>query len=185
MAKKDPVRLEIYRSFDPVIRRYLTPAAGAKYAMFREVDLLREAGLPKEAKPTLFVCHALKRSQRERLDLLGSQRQQFRAAFAMALMEIRDIADEHGRPTNPATWRARRERAGASLDEDALDELEELGFGDTDIFDIGAAIVGMSSVGKGRRASCVVPGSSHLAWNIPKSSRPAEPRKGDETPPEK
>ncbi len=180
---KNPAQLEIYRSFDPVIRKHLRPEAAVPYSMFRDVGLLHEAGLPREAKPTLFVCRALRRSQRERLDLLGTDRQRWRMAFRMGVAEIRDIVDEHGQPVSPPTWKARRDSPGEMLDDDALDELEELGFGDRDVFDIGSAIEALSVVGKGRPASCVVPASSQLAWNIPRSSPRAAQRKGDETPP--
>lgn len=179
---KNPVHLEIFLSYDPVIRQYVEPRAGGRYAARRDPEILYEAGLPKDAKPTLFVCQALSRSQRETLETISADRTRYRVAFAMSLLEIRDMKDARGNPAMPATWKPSRPGPTTPMDDRALDELEELGFGDADIWDIGSAVEELSTVGKGVKPSCPLLDSSRRAWLTPSSSRRAEPKTEPETP---
>lgn len=181
---KNPKQIEVYRSHDPVIRRHVSPRDGGLYAARRDPEILYEAGMPRDAKPTLFVCRPLTRSQREGLELMSADKSRYRAAFRMSLVEIRDIYDEHGRPATPSIWkRPDHLGVGEALGDSELDALEALDFGDADIWDVGSAVEELSTVGKGVKPSCPLLDSSRRAWLTPSSSRPAEPKTDGETPP--
>jgi len=180
MSKSSTV-FEIYRSYDPVIKQHVAPRDAGQYAVRRDASILYEAGLPEDAKPILFVCRALTRPQREGLETIGAPKTRYRMAFALSLVEIRNLVDESGRPCTPSTWKPPRE-PGQALDDDAFDALEELGFSDADVWDIGSAVEELSTVGKGMQPSCPQLDSSRRAWFSPSSSRPAEPKTVDETP---
>lgn len=179
---KNPTHIELFRSYDPVIRQHVPPRESGLYAARRDPQILRDAGLPEDAKPVLFVCTALSRSQREALETIGAQKTRWRVAFCMSLVEIRDLKGEDGRPAQPSRWTPTRSGPGAPIDEAALDALEELGFGDNDVYEIGSAVEELSSVGKGATPSCPLLDSSRRAWLTPSSSRRVEPTKGSETP---
>lgn len=177
---KNPIILELYRSYDPVIRAHVPPRDAGRYARSRDPEILFESGLPRDAKPILFVCKALSRSQREGLEMIGADHTRWRAAFRVSLVEIRDLTGDDGKPLNPPIFKPGRPGPDQPIDDQALEVLEELGFRDADVWEIGSAVEELSTVGKGVPPSCPLLDSSRRAWNTPSSSRRAEqPTEGE------
>lgn len=176
---RKPTTFELIRSFDPVLRRHVSSKDAGEWAIKRDgvTDRARleQVGLPPDARPTVFVCSALKRSERDRLDMYGSVETRWRMAFRIALVEVRDIDDDG----KLRSWTPTR--VDGELDDAALDQLEEFEFGADDELDIGMAVYILSSLGKGVPPSLPLLGSSQRSWGALSMSRPAAPNEGEST----
>ena len=177
MSNRKTRVFDLIRSYDPVVKAHCSAKQAGAYGVRRDREIL---GLPDDARPVIFRCQALSRSQRDGLDLVSTPDLKYKTAFRMALIEVRDHED--GRPGS--SWKPARANTEEMLDDDALDALEDFGFGDKDFKESGSAVLELSTVGKGVPPSCPQLDSSRRAWGSLSYSPPAAPSKGDETPEE-
>lgn len=173
-----PTTWDLIRPYDPVLRRLVPVKRAVEYMSRRDKSILE---LPDDARPTVFRCRALSRAQRDTLDLVQSAKHRYKLAFRLSLIEVIDI-DAGGGKYN--RFKPARPELEEPLDDAAIDTLEAHGFGDRDILDIGSAVEELSTVGKGVPPSCPRLDSSLRAWDSQSSSRRAERKTDDETPPE-
>lgn len=166
---------DLIRTYDPVVKKHCSAKSAVAYGVRRDRALL---GLPADARPVVFRCRALSRSQRDGLDLVSSMDLRYKTAFRMSLVEVID----HDAARPGSSWKPTRPNSDEALDDDAMDALEfELGFGDKDFKEIGSAILELSTVGKGVPPSCPQLGTSQRAWGSLSYSPPAAPSADDET----
>jgi hypothetical protein len=166
MKPRSAVVFDVYRSFDPVLWEHNEPKTLGDYAIERDITALT---LPEGAKPVRFHCRSLSREQRARVEEQASVNGQRLMAFRYGLLSVHDIDREDGgylAPFVPA-----RSSEKDALAPQMLDALEDLGFGDADFFDIGAAIVARSFLARGVPPRCRLPDSSQHACVLMLSRR--------------
>lgn len=168
---------ETYRFYDPEIVRWVDGEIAGQYATERDASILN---LPPEAKPVVFKCRLLSRPQRNRINEVSAPKTQLMMAFRYGLVEIRDIPRDDG---TTFSWTPRRSKEAGQIDDKAIDELDDMGFGDTDLWEIGGVVVAQSFLAKGAPVYCPQLPSSQLAWVAVCSRFLAEQKTGSETPP--
>jgi hypothetical protein len=154
---KSATAFDVYRSYDPDLWECNEPAVMGTYAVNRDESVLT---LPEHVKPTKFRCRVLTRDQRRIVDEAGTPNGKRMQAFRFGLVEILDVQVDAG---TYKTFTPSRAAAKDALAPTVLDAIEELGFGDRDMWDIGAAIVARSFLARGVQPCCELPASSQLA----------------------
>lgn len=170
MAQREVRVFETYRFYDEEIASRVDPATAGQYAEERDASKL---GLPAEARPVLFRCRVLSRTQRNRLSDVANETTKLQMAFRFGLLEIRNIPTANGELTS---WVPQRAKEDGQIDDAALDALEDLGFGDVDIWEIGSVVVAHSFLARGAPAYSPQLRSSQLAWVATRSKFPAAPK---------
>lgn len=150
----DPITFDVVRPYDPEVIEHCEPVTIARYAIDRDIETL---GLPPSARPVIFRCRVLTRDQRRRVRELSSDHLQRELAFRYGVSEIRNLP-RAGQMADHVL--VNRKAPDAAIDDATLDGL---GVGDTDVEDIGAAILGRSFLALGLRPECAVPASSQRA----------------------
>ena len=148
---------EVVRFYDPAIDWGDDAAdvnqAVADYALHRDSTKLRYFD---DAKPMIFVCRRLTRSQRDLVEDIGTAHPRARRlAFQFAVMSVRN----YERDGDLITWEPRRRDEGSKFKDELLDD-----FGGDDVQEVGGVIVAQSFLGKGVPLRCPPLASSQDAF---------------------
>jgi hypothetical protein len=162
---KEAFSFDVYRSFDPDLWMCNEPAIMGTYSAERDPSVLT---MPADTKPTKFRCRVLTRDQRRLVDDSSSANGKRMLAFRYGLVEIVDVAQGDG---TFKTFVPNRSSPKDPLAPNALDAIEELGFGDRDMWDVGAAIMARSFLARGVPQRCELPDSSLHACGLMLSRR--------------
>lgn len=171
---------ETYRLFDPLIVEHVEPEEVIEYAAERDPKVL---DLPPGVRPVLFRCRRLTRSQRSRITEAGGEpmgedkwsARQRTMAFRFGLLEIRDI------PGHSGPWSPARAKDLAQFEERGLDDLEGLGLGDVDFWEIGTVILAQSFLAAGVAPRVPLLHTSEQAWAAARHAFNAAPKTDSST----
>jgi len=176
MSKKEVRVFETYRFYDHAIAEHVEPEVVGEYAEKRDPLILN---LPPEARPVVFRCTVLTRTQRNRINEIGNQQTKLLAAFKFGIQEIRDIPKDDG---TYASWTPQRSKEGGQIDDRAMEVLEDTyGFGDLDFWEIGGVVIAHSFLAQGAPVFVPQQPSSQLAWVAMDSRCRAERKRAAET----
>lgn len=169
----EPTTFETVRMYDPEVVSRVSPEVAGKFAVERDVAVLK---LPPEAKPVIFRCRTLTRSQRRIVQEQSSDERKYELAFRFGVLEIRNLPG----PNGPHTWAPSRQKPDAAIEDEAIDAT---GLGDTDLWEIGSVVYARSFLALGTPLRCPQLPSSLHAWTAVRFQS-VEPSQGSETPAE-
>lgn len=139
-----PFEFTVVRHYDPEVLRHVTMPVATEYQIHRDLEKL---GLPDEARPITFKCRSLTRRERREVRRLSIPEDRYESAFRFGVIEVTNLPGEDGTLRNPTIVR----RDGEPLSDENLDAL---GLGDIDLYDIGSVIWAHSFLGKGMPLTC-------------------------------
>lgn len=162
---------DVVRIYDPEVEAHAEPGAVFDYRHHRDLGKL---GLPPEARPVVFRCHALTRDQRRMTQALGSEHQRWEMAFRLGVRSVVNLPSSSGlRDVVPA-----RDRENGPIRDESLDQM---GLGDHDIYEVGHVVYERSFLALGVPLWCPSLDSSERAWVSVAASRRVEQKTAPET----
>lgn len=154
MKDRAPFIFTVYRCYDPLLWECNDASAMGTYAIERDASKLV---MPEDGRPPAFRCRSLSRDQRDRVDEINSANGKRKQAFRYGFLSVEGGERPDG---GPISYEAPRAQPKDPLSPPMMDRLEDLGFGDRDFWEIGAAIMAQSFLAQGVPRNCDLPESS-------------------------
>lgn len=139
-----PFEFTVVRHYDPEVLRHKSIGEATDYQINRDLEKL---ALPSEARPITFKCRSMTRRERRDARRLTVPEDRYEMAFRFGVLEVSNLPGEDGTLRNPTIVR----KDGEPLSDENLDAL---GLGDIDVYDIGSVIWAHSFLGKGMPLTC-------------------------------
>ena len=147
---------DVVRCFDAVVIDTCDRDLLTEYTYHRDIAKLL---LPADARPVIFQCRVLKRSEVRKVKRCLTDEEVREKAFLFGVVSVRNVPGPGGRLTD---------HVPTHLKDGGMDDtqLDAMGVGPNDISEVGEVIVRRSFLGLGEELSCPPPATSLHAFGV-------------------